>query len=313
MECWIETWDGRKERLPQALEWTFSYGVGTPCDSFTLQCAWGESRSALWGEGVTFWAEEEGERLFTGRLDEVETSWDARGGLLTLCGRGMAALLLDNETVGAQYQAAVWEDIRRGYVEPYGIRCTGGESLRAVEGFTVENGASAWTAVETFVHRCNGVEPWFDRQGVLHLDGWRSGTERTLSGKTPLISAVWREKRYGVLSEVLVRDRMGTVSQTVRNESFLARGGRCRQVLTLPGTRGYEAMRYSGSYQIGESAREQEVLTLRLAGIGAAWVGDRLNLDVLRPRLTGCWRVRACETGVGREGGFTELKLIREE
>ena len=149
MECWIETWDGRKERLPQALEWTFSYGVGTPCDSFTLQCAWGESRSALWGEGVTFWAEEGGERLFTGRLDEVETSWDARGGLLTLCGRGMAALLLDNETVGAQYQAAVWEDIRRGYVEPYGIRCTGGESLRAVEGFTVENGASAWTAVET--------------------------------------------------------------------------------------------------------------------------------------------------------------------
>lgn len=313
MECWIETWDGRKERLPQALEWTFSYGVGTPCDSFTLQCTWGESRSALWGEGVTFWAEEGGERLFTGRLDEVETSWDARGGLLTLCGRGMAALLLDNETVGAQYQAAVWEDIRRGYVEPYGIRCTGGESLRAVEGFTVENGASAWTAVETFVHRCNGVEPWFDRQGVLHLDGWRSGTERTLSGKLPLISAVWREKRYGVLSEVLVRDRMGTVSQTVRNESFLARGGRCRQVLTLPGTRGYEVMRYSGSYQIGESAREQEVLTLRLAGTGAAWVGDRLNLDMLRPRLTGCWRVRACETGVGREGGFTELKLIREE
>ena len=116
-----------------------------------------------------------------------------------------------------------------------------------------------------------------------------------------------------MLSEVLVRDRMGTVAQTVGNESFLARGGRRRQVLTLPGKRGYEAMRYSAAYQIAESAQEQEVLTLRLAGTGAAWVGDRLTLDVLRPRLSGCWRVRACETGVGREGGFTELKLIREE
>ena len=33
-------WDGRRIRLPDAVEWRFQYGCGTPCDSFQLTCLW---------------------------------------------------------------------------------------------------------------------------------------------------------------------------------------------------------------------------------------------------------------------------------
>lgn len=33
-------WDGRRIRLPDAVEWRFQYGYGTPCDSFQLTCLW---------------------------------------------------------------------------------------------------------------------------------------------------------------------------------------------------------------------------------------------------------------------------------
>ena len=33
-------WDGRRIRLPDAVEWQFQYGCGTPCDSFQLTCLW---------------------------------------------------------------------------------------------------------------------------------------------------------------------------------------------------------------------------------------------------------------------------------
>ena len=101
MECWLETWDGRRLRLPQVLEWTFRYGVGTPCDSFSLSCLWDGTEIESLRDAVGFAAAEGGRRRFTGVLDEAEAVWDENGARLFLHGRGMAALLLDNEAEGA--------------------------------------------------------------------------------------------------------------------------------------------------------------------------------------------------------------------
>ena len=57
-------WDGRRIRLPDAVEWRFQYGCGTPCDSFQLTCLWEPDSGNDLAEAVSFTAEENGERLF---------------------------------------------------------------------------------------------------------------------------------------------------------------------------------------------------------------------------------------------------------
>lgn len=85
-------------------------------------------------EAVSFTAEENGERLFTGVVDECERGWDTAGGTLTVAGRGMAARLLDNEALGADYQVATVEDILRDHVAPYGIEIVRGGGAAAGAG-----------------------------------------------------------------------------------------------------------------------------------------------------------------------------------
>ena len=65
-------WDGRRIRLPDAVEWRFQYGCGTPCDSFQLTCLWEPDSGNDLAEAVSFTAEGEGERLFTGVVDELD-------------------------------------------------------------------------------------------------------------------------------------------------------------------------------------------------------------------------------------------------
>lgn len=51
-----------------------------------------------------------------------------------MAGRGMAARLLDNEALGADYQVATVEDILRDHVAPYGIETVRGAELPPVPG-----------------------------------------------------------------------------------------------------------------------------------------------------------------------------------
>lgn len=127
-------WDGRRIRLPDAVEWQFQYGCGTPCDSFQITCLWEPDSGNDLAEAVSFTAEENGERLFTGVVDECERGWDTAGGTLTVAGRGMAARLLDNEALGADYQVATVEDILRDHVAPYGIEIVRGGGAAAGAG-----------------------------------------------------------------------------------------------------------------------------------------------------------------------------------
>ncbi|MFR4560426.1 MAG: hypothetical protein ACLT5P_03875 [Flavonifractor plautii] len=172
-------WDGRRIRLPDAVEWRFQYGCGTPCDSFQLTCLWEPDSGNDLAEAVSFTAEENGERLFTGVVDECERGWDTAGGTLTVAGRGMAARLLDNEALGADYQVATVEDILRDHVAPYGIEIVRGAELPPVPGFG-GRGSSEWQVVYEFC-RYWGNCPRFDRLGRLVLKPWE---EAGLLGRT---------------------------------------------------------------------------------------------------------------------------------
>ena len=160
-------WDGRRIRLPDAVEWRFQYGCGTPCDSFQLTCLWEPDSGNDLTEAVSFTAEENGERLFTGVVDECERGWDTAGGTLTVAGRGMAGRLLDNEALGADYQVATVEDILRDHVAPYGIETVRGAELPPVPGFSVDAGSSEWQVVYEFCRYYGGIAP-----GLTGWGGW---------------------------------------------------------------------------------------------------------------------------------------------
>lgn len=196
-------WDGRRIRLPDAVEWRFQYGCGTPCDSFQLTCLWEPDNGNDLAEAVSFTAEENGERLFTGVVDECERGWDTAGGTLTVAGRGMAARLLDNEALGADYQVATVEDILRDHVAPYGIETVRGAELPPVPGFSVDAGSSEWQVVYEFCRYYGGIAPRFDRLGRLVLAPWEEGRRLVLGADAAVTSFRLREQRYGVLLSLI--------------------------------------------------------------------------------------------------------------
>ena len=126
--------------LPVLTRWRMEYALGTPCDSFSLQCPWEAGSGAEPSRWVGFYAEEQGERVFTGVVDESTVAQSEAGGFLELTGRGMAARLLDNEALPQDYGVATQADLLRDHVTPYGISAVGGE-LPPVAGFSVAAGS----------------------------------------------------------------------------------------------------------------------------------------------------------------------------
>ena len=222
----------------------------------------------------------------------------------------MAARLLDNEALGADYQVATVEDILRDHVAPYGIEtvrgCGAAAGGRASRWTT---GSSEWQVVYEFCRYYGGIAPRFDRLGRLVLAPWEEGRRLVLGADAAVTSFRLREQRYGVLSEVLVRDRTTEEVQRVADEDFLRRGGRCRRVLTMPGKSSYQAMRYSGAYQLARAREELRQAELELPEAFAAWPGELVELNLAKGTGRGLWRVRESVCGLTAAGTYTRLTL----
>ena len=258
---------------------------------------------------MTFTAVEKGETVFTGVVDECERGWDGQGGFLTVSGRSMAARLLDNEALGMDYQVATWQDILRDHVTPYGVQAVPGAKLSAVPGFSVAMGSSEWQVVYQFCRYYGGITPRFDRLGRLVATPWEEGKKLVLAENAAVTALTLRDQRYGVLSEMLVRDKTTGEIQTVKNEAFCARGGMSRRVLTMPGKSSYQTMRYSGRYQLDQSAQELRQLELELPGAFLAWPGDLVEVRLVKPVGRGLWRVAEAVSGMDEAGTYTRLVL----
>ena len=310
----LTCWDGRRIALPDVTGWKFQYGMGSPCDSFLLTCLWEPEGEDPLAEAVTFTAAEDGETVFTGVVDECERGWNGGGGFLTVSGRSMAARLLDNEALGMEYQVATWQDILRDHVAPYGVECLpGGGNLSAVPGFVVETGSSEWQVVYQFCRYYGGVTPRFDRRGRLDVGPWPETAGLRLGAGAAVTALTLRDQRYGVLSQVLVRDRTTQAVRTVEEADFARRGGMSRRVLTMPGRSTYQAMRYSGEYQLTRAREELRRLEIELPGSFLAWPGELVEVDLPRGTGRGVWRVAEMTCGLDEQGRYTRLSLGEPE
>ena len=294
MTGYLLTAQGDRLDLPPFLSWKLKRTGSVPCDSFEAECPW---------------AEEDGTRRFTGVLDEYRLAWDDRGGVLSLSGRGLAALLLDNEALGQDYQVATLADILRDHVEPYGIPLGSMGSLPAVPGFSVSTGQSEWQTLYNFARYHGGVQPRFDVFGALSVGGAEVGRTAMVDDRTGVTSLSLRDKRYGVRSEIVVLDRGSREPRQVRNDGFLSQGGSCRRVMTMPAKSAYEAMRYSGQFQLDRSAEERFRLEFTVPGSYFCEPGDRVSLCLTHPAIAGTWLVEETEASMDSGGTRTKVTL----
>ena len=309
MTGYLTGWDGTKLQLPELLEWTLEYTCGTPCDSFWIKSVWSPEQEAYFRQAVEFTAVEVGEIVFRGRVDEVAMEWGNEGRVAEISGRGMAALLLDNEAVAVEYQSAGLEDILRNHVTPYGIQVAQKDVLPVVPGFSVAAGSSEWKVLTEFAGYYAGISPRFDPQGRLVIAAWKDGKKKYLGDSVPVTSITCKEKRYGVFSQVWVRDKSQKTMEKVKNPTFMTQGGCCRRVITMPGKSSYKAMRYSGEYQLKQSELERRQMTVVVAQAFWARPGELIELVHSAWKQTGTWRVAEAKMEQTAKGRQTVLTL----
>ena len=304
----LDTYDGESYQLPTLLRWDIDLTGSVPCDSLTAACLYDPAMAEVLPRATRFTAWQDGEVALRGVVDAYEISLSQQGLLAEVEGRGMAALLLDNESEALTYGCAPLSEILANHASPYGISVQPGQPL-AGAGYAVASGSSQWKAVQGFTRRFGGFDPYFTREGILTAAPlWGSGRTLRVDGDTPLLRLQKREERHGVLSEVLIHDKVQGVRHRVVNRDFAARGGQRRHVLYMPrSTAG--SRRYTGEYQIAQSALEQLEITLALPFPFAASPGDRVELQLERLGLAGTYDVVRARSRLDAGGEESEVTL----
>lgn len=313
MKLLLETYDGEAYTLPTLLWWDVDLTGSVPCDSLEAAWPYDPGMAEVLPKAVRFTATENGRTVLRGVVDAYEITMDSSGLLASMEGRGMCALLLDNESEAVTYERATLREILDSHAAPYGIKS---EIPAPVSGgpYVVDCGSSQWKAISGFTGRFGGFQPYFLGDGTLTAAPlWGSGGCVTIGGGTPLLSLTKREQRYGVISEMLIWDKKQNVRHVVPNQKFIDQGGSRRHVLYMPRSTDGER-RYTGEYQIAQSALEQLELSAVLPYPFAATPGGKVSLALDSLSLSGTYDVVRAHSRMDDSGERTELTLsVRDE
>lgn len=309
MVGYIRDKNGKVTHLPPLFSYRAEHGTGTPCDAFEISCRYVPKLEKALKNACFFTGVYKGAVVFAGVVDEYEVEMGLSGLTLSVSGRGMAARLLDNEAEAVIYGYCAPETVIRSYVSPFGIAVAEPEVKKTCSGFTVESGESCWSAVYRYFRFVCGIKPRFSRDGTLLLRE-APGAKRSFDGENT-VRAVRNESRYGIVSEVFVRDANGRRVKTVRNGEFIERGGSARRVLTLPRKPGFDYERYTGEYIIECSEEEKETWTLTAPEPFAAFPGDTAQVRLPEIGAVGMFRVISTESYESASGRGTEIRIIR--
>ena len=308
----IFTSDHRVYDLPELLSWEVVHTGTVPCDSYSVAFLYDRSMVEALRLAAGFAAIHQGKTVLRAIVDEYSVELGAGGLTAAITGRGYAARLLDNESRPLTYQEATLAEIVRQHVTPYGITAGEVADVRASSVYTVPAGVSQWRALESFCRTYGGFSPRFSRDGKLLAAPERDGGRRLSIGQEdPVLSCVLREDHYGVLTEVLVIDKTRNASYSVKNEDMIRRGGQCRRVVYTPGQSTWDAMRYTGEYQIRRSGEDERTVTVCLAGSFLAFPGDRAAVSLGRMGLSGTFRVAEAENRFDSRNGARAVLTLK--
>lgn len=281
--------------LPPLLSWDITRTGGVPCDSFRVRCC-ADAETVKRMDGAAQFAALDGEvTALCGVVDEWSADFGADGFTLEVSGRGMAAKLLDNECEAGSYESATMAQLLRDVAEPGGIACRVNEAEEQPFALEISAGASRYAALEAGAKLC-GVVPYFTSGGALELRRSR-GVHCGVLPTARIISALRRDKRYGVISRIVLIDRKSGEKTAVEGS-----GGFCERVL-------YSADTAAAREKIERSAEDRRLLVLTLAGAFAAEPGDTYFVSLPRLGSEGDFRIVETQRRADSGGEVTELTL----
>ena len=276
----IFTADHHVYDLPPLLSWNVRHTGTVPCDNWSVTAVYQPEMLTVLRMAAGFAAIENGMTQLRGIVDEYTVELGSRGMTVTLSGRGYAARLLDNESRPVTYEQVTLRELIRCHAEPYGISCGAAADLRSTVPYTAGVGISQWKVISEFCRTYGGFLPRFAKTGeLLATPEQDSGKRIILDSGSPVLNCRIREDHYGVLTEALVIDKRQNVSYSVKNPEMSAKGGQCRRVIYTPGRSTWDAMRYTGEYQIQQSKKEEQAVPTADADQGVSTiVGDQMGV-----------------------------------
>lgn len=285
----IDSADTQTE-LPEFLSWDVCHGVGEPCDWFEVSFIYYSSQLPKLRSARRFIGKNKDDIVFCGIVDEYSISIDKNGSVVTVTGRGDAALLLDNELSAQEYETLSSTQMLEKFVTPFGIsNIVSGETV-TLEGFSVRTGESAWSALRRFCRYAWNTIPYFAPDGTLVLNARQGKTVEADSSET-VAATVLNDEKYGVISDVTVRNRVTGTSYNVKNSNADYAGLKSHREISEPKTTGAAAARYTAEYQIAESMRGRKTAKLTLTKQFACFPGDVVLLTAEKLGVSGSFGV----------------------
>lgn len=247
--------DGTQYLLPGLLSWDVCHGTGEPCDYFEVKTPYTAELLPKLTGAVRFKGVNDGETVFYGVVDEYQVSLDETGSTVSINGRSLAALLMDNEVPKHMYYSLTRSQLIEKYISPYGITNIEDGEMPQVYLFSVRDGDSAWSVLKRYCLKSVRAVPRLDRTGTLHL-GSRTGSSLSINADEKAVSVKLKDERYGIISQIIVVNRSSGASYTLNNQEFINRGGACRRYFytekfenVIAGSTNIDTT-FSGRYQI---------------------------------------------------------------
>lgn len=290
------------------LSFDICHGLGEPCDYFEVSFLYSSDMLPMLSKVNRFRAEHGGEVVFNGIVDEYTISIDDTGATVTVSGRSFAALLMDNEAEAVVYGAVTLDTVLGNHVTPYGIGPAKKKNMLPLYMFTVESGDSQWSVLKRYCRFSSGIQPRFSKDGTLILND-QAGKTVDLTRYGATLKTKYTDTRYGNISEVLVKNRVTGASYTVQNAEFKKRGGCARRVINVPRTSTYDSMRYTGQYQISESAKDKRRGSVTVPLLFAAFPADKVKMANSAAGLCGTYKVSSSHCFANENGYGTVLEL----
>ena len=309
MRAMFQDAGGERFLLPEFTAWRLIHTDGHGADSFSVTFPTQQSLLPRLARSADFRAYEGADTVFFGVTDEVEAVW-AEGFTTTLCGRGLAARLMDNQADGAQYFHLDLDTVLSRYVRPFGIdriRVEGGPWRAQM--LVVSPGTSCLRVLQGFCLHAGAPQPRFTPDGTLYIG---PGGGRHRLGEADVLSARWRLCRYGVITEQYVRDLSTGVTRAAKDEllraydisavRYAARSGPFTNVIER-----------SAQQRLAEARRELLTLELTLPGAYAAQCCDAVEVTLPELRAGGEFTItEICRQFDGR-CETTQLRLRAKE
>lgn len=169
--------------------------------------------------------------------------------------------------------------------------------------------SNCWAVLEQFARFHGKVTPRFNKKGELVLSPLPSDVSLHIDDETPISKLLWRYKRFGVLSQISVINRVSYHTNTLQDQEMMDKGICRSRVLTVPKTTPSHSARYNGAFQLEQSRKHLHCVELSTPQALFVETGELISLQQSNWCDNGIYRVIDCVITLGKQGYETTITL----